>query len=43
MPKGKPWTEEQEKQLKELLESGKPIEVIAKTSGKTQKSVSDRR
>jgi hypothetical protein len=39
MPKGKPWTEEQEKQLRELLESGKPIEVIAKVFGKTQNAI----
>ncbi len=29
MPKGKPWTAEEEKQLKELLDAGHPLSVVA--------------
>ncbi|WNZ28472.1 MAG: hypothetical protein IAX21_07325 [Candidatus Bathyarchaeota archaeon] len=39
MPKGKPWTKDQEMQLRELLQAGKSIQVIAKTFGKTQNAI----
>ena len=39
MPKGKPWTKEQEKQLKIMVDSGKSLEDIAKKLGKTKQSV----
>jgi aspartate aminotransferase-like enzyme len=29
MPRGKPWTAEEEKQLKELLDAGHPLSVVA--------------
>ena len=34
LPKGKPWTAEEEKQLKELLDAETPIEVIAAKIGR---------
>jgi len=37
--KGKPWTPEEEKQLRELLEVSKPLEVIAKRLGKTENAI----
>jgi len=37
--KGKPWTFEQEKQLREMLQAGKSIRVIAKVLGKTQNAI----
>ena len=39
MPKGKPWKDEQEKQLQEMLQAGKSIKVIAKFFGKTQNAI----
>jgi len=39
MPKGKPWTEEQEKQLKLLYAEGKSVKDISKKMGKTEQSI----
>ena len=39
MPKGKPWTEEQEKQLKDLLASGVDVKDIAKKMGKSSHAI----
>jgi hypothetical protein len=39
MPKGKPWTEEQEKQLKILIESGNSLEDISSKLEKTKQSI----
>jgi hypothetical protein len=39
MAKGKPWTIEQENKLRELLHTGKSVEVIAKLFGKTQNAI----
>ena len=39
MPKGKPWTLEEEKQLRELISEGKPLEIIAAKLGKSQQAV----
>ena len=37
--KGKPWTREEEKQLREMLQAGKSSGVIAKVLGKTKESI----
>jgi hypothetical protein len=37
--KGKPWTAEEEKQLRELCEQGKPVNLIAATMNKSPQSV----
>lgn len=34
--KGRPWTVEEEKQLKQMLQAGKSVRVIAKAMGKTR-------
>ena len=39
MPKGKPWTIEEEKQLRQMLKVNKSISVIAKALGKSVDSV----
>jgi hypothetical protein len=39
MPKGKPWTVEQERQLKVLFDSGKSIEDISHKLGKSKQSI----
>jgi hypothetical protein len=39
MPKGKPWTIEEEKQLRQMLKVDKSISVIAKALGKSVDSV----
>jgi hypothetical protein len=39
MPKGKPWTVEEEKQLRQMLKVNKSIGVIAKALGKSVDSV----
>jgi hypothetical protein len=39
MPKGKPWTIEEEKQLRELLATFKSLIVIAENLGKTKEAV----
>jgi len=39
MPKGVPWTREEEKQLKQMLEANKSVRVIAKALGKTRDCV----
>jgi len=39
MPKGKPWTVELEKQLRELLQAGKSVKVVAKVLGKTENAI----
>jgi len=39
VPKGKPWTNEEEKQLRSLLESHKTLEVIASTLGKSENAI----
>ncbi len=37
--KGKPWTVDEEKQLQQMLQSGKHVRVIARTLGKTRDCV----
>jgi len=37
--KGKPWSAELEKRLRELLKAGKSVKVIAKVLGKTQNAI----
>jgi hypothetical protein len=39
MVKGKPWTADEEKQLKQMLEADKSVRVIAKALGKTRDCV----
>jgi len=39
VPKGKPWTAEEEKQLRELCEQGKPVNVIAATMNKSFQAI----
>jgi len=39
MPKGKPWTVEEEKQLRELLGASKSLKVVANTLGKTENAI----
>jgi IS30 family transposase len=39
MLKGVPWTREEEKQLKQMLEANKSVRVIAKALGKTRDCV----
>ena len=39
MPKGKPWTADEEKQLKELISQKKPLNVISSSLGKTETSI----
>ena len=39
MPKGKPWTVELENQLRELLQAGKSVKVVAKVLGKTENAI----
>ena len=39
MTKGKPWTLEEEKRLKQLLQEGKSVRAIAKSLGKTRDCV----
>ncbi len=39
MVKGKPWTVDEEKQLQQMLQSGKHVRVIARTLGKTRDCV----
>lgn len=39
MPKGRPWTTEQEARLKQLAESGTPLKVIAAKLSKSQGAV----
>ena len=39
MPKGKPWTAEEEKQLKELIEQKKPLNIIAVTMNKSRQAI----
>jgi IS30 family transposase len=39
MPKGKPWSNDEEKQLRTLLDEHRSVEVIAKALGKTVDSV----
>jgi hypothetical protein len=39
MPKGKPWTVEEEKQLKDSLAASLPLGVIASALGKTENAV----
>lgn len=36
MPKGKPWTLEDEKRLRQLVQEGKPINVIVEVLHKTE-------
>ena len=36
MPKGVPWTREEEKQLKQMLQAGKSVRAIAKALGKSR-------
>jgi hypothetical protein len=42
MPKGKPWTAEQEAELKHLVESGETLEVISTRLGKSQGAVREK-
>jgi len=37
MSKGKPWSVEEEKQLREMLQAGKSSGVMAKVLGKTRR------
>ena len=39
MPKGVPWTREEEKQLRELVLAHRPLGVIAGSLGKTKESI----
>jgi len=39
MPKGRPWTAEEEKQLRELISQKKPLNVISSSLGKTETSI----
>lgn len=39
MPKGKPWTAEEEKELKHLVEAGEPLNVVAARFGKSQQAI----
>jgi len=39
MTKGKPWTPEEEKQLKQMLQANKSVRTIAKTLGKTRECI----
>jgi hypothetical protein len=39
MPKGKPWTVEEEKQLRQMVEAKNSVRVIARTLGKTRDGV----
>jgi len=39
MPKGKPWTAEEELTLRQLVEAHKPLQVIASQVGKTKEAV----
>ena len=39
MSKGKPWSVEEEKQLREMLQAGKSSGVMAKVLGKTRESI----
>jgi transcriptional regulator len=39
MPKGKPWTKEQELKLKELIDRGVTLKIIAAELGKTEASI----
>ena len=39
MPKGKPWTVEEEKQLRQMVEARNSVRVIARTLGKTRDGV----
>lgn len=42
MPKGKPWTAEQEAKLKQLVESGEPLEVIAAKLDKSRGAIREK-
>jgi histone H3/H4 len=39
MVKGKPWSVDEEKQLRQMLQAGKSVRVIAKVLGKTRDCV----
>jgi len=39
MPKGKPWTKEEEKKLREMVKAGKSIKVMSEAYGKTQNAI----
>ena len=39
MPKGKPWTKEQEAKLKQLIDQGEALKVIAAELGKTEGAI----
>jgi len=39
MPKGKPWSLEEEKQLRKLVDAHKPVDVIAAALGKTEDAI----
>ena len=39
MGKGKPWSAELENQLRELLQAGKSVKVVAKVLGKTENAI----
>ena len=39
MPKGKPWTVKEESSLKQLLDSGERLDVIAAKMGKSKQAV----
>jgi len=42
MPKGKPWTVEEEKQLREMVQAGKRVNEIAAFFGKSRGSISQK-
>jgi hypothetical protein len=39
MPKGKPWTADEEKQLKQLTDAGEPLHVITARLNKSQDAI----
>lgn len=39
MPKGKPWTKEEEQTLIKLIQKGKAVDIISKVLGKTEEAV----
>ena len=39
MPKGKPWTREQEKQLRALVEAGESLKAISQKMSKTKQAI----
>jgi hypothetical protein len=42
MPKGKPWTPQEEAELKQLIKSGEPLEIIAAKLGKSQGAIREK-